>query len=254
MKPRPASPRAVLRLKRGRDRARWHPWIFKGDVADVSDVEPGTVVTVVDAGGRFVDRGHYNPRPALCCRILTWADEALDARFFERRVAEAVARRARAAGAPPALGRLVWSEADGLPGLVVDRYGPAVVVQCLTLGMARARRQVEAALGRALGDLPVFHKDEDAAARLEGFEPVRGWAGPAGPPTVEVVEDGVRFVVTVGGGESGERVVDAYLDAVQERRLDADLCTLVITGPFMPEAEQRRLAARSTPRCPARDP
>src|SRR5207249_3591553 len=55
-------------------------------------------------------------------------------------------------------------------------------------------------------------------------------------------------VVTVGGGESGERVVDAYLDAVQERRLDADLCTLVITGPFMPEAEQRRLAARSTPR------
>ena len=75
MKPRPASPRAVLRLKRGRDRARWHPWIFKGDVADVSDVEPGTAVTVVDAGGRFVARGHYNPRPALCCRVVTWADE-----------------------------------------------------------------------------------------------------------------------------------------------------------------------------------
>ena len=214
MTPRPASPRAVLRLKRGRDRARWHPWIFKGDVADVSDVEPGTVVTVVDAGGRFVARGHYNPRPALCCRILTWADEGLDGRFFERRVAEAVARRAGAAAAPPALGRLVWSEADGLPGLVVDRYGPAVVVQCLTLGMARARRQVEAAIGRALGALPVFHKDEDTAARLEGFEPVHGWAGPAGPPTVEVVEDGVRFVVTVGGGHK----TGLYLDHRENRR------------------------------------
>src|SRR5882672_2696627 len=63
----------VLRLKRGRDaRARVHPWIFKGDVADVTDVEPGTAVTVVDSGGRFVGRGFYNPRPALCCRIRPW--------------------------------------------------------------------------------------------------------------------------------------------------------------------------------------
>jgi 23S rRNA (cytosine1962-C5)-methyltransferase len=208
---------AVLRLKRGRDRPRHHPWIFKNDVADVSDVEPGSAVTVVDSAGRFVGRGHYNPRPALCCRVLTWANEPVDAGFFERRIAGAVALRA-AASAPPKLGRLVWSEADGLPGLVVDRYGPAVVVQCLTLGMARARRQVEAALGRALGDLPVFHKDEDTAARLEGFEPVHGWAGPAGPPTVEVVEDGVRFVVTVGAGHK----TGLYLDQRENRsRLSA---------------------------------
>src|SRR5438552_18261947 len=118
----------VLRLKRGRERARSHPWIFKGDVADVSAVEPGAAVTVVDAAGRFVGRGDYNPRPGLCCRILTWADESLDAAFLERRLAEAVARRAtgEAAGAPT-LGRLVWSEADGLPGLGGDRYGPVPV-------------------------------------------------------------------------------------------------------------------------------
>jgi 23S rRNA (cytosine1962-C5)-methyltransferase len=216
--PRPASPRAVLRLKRGHDRARAHPWIFKGDVADVSDVEPGTAVTVVDAAGRFVARGHYNPRPALCCRILTWADEALDSLFFERRVTEAVTLRASAAGAPPALGRLVWSEADGLPGLVVDRYGPALVVQCLTLGMARARREIEGALARALGDLPVFRKDEGAAARLEGFEPTHGWAGPAGPQTVEVEEERVRFVLTLGRGHK----TGLYLDQRENRgRLSA---------------------------------
>src|SRR5881296_2377230 len=112
---------AVLRLKRGRDtRVRVHPWIFKGDVADVTDVEPGSVVTVVDGGGRFVGRGFYNPRPALCCRLLTWRDELVGPALLRRRVAAAVARRAKQ-GTPPMLGRLVWSEADGLPGLVVDR-------------------------------------------------------------------------------------------------------------------------------------
>ncbi len=202
-----------MRLKRGRDRALSHPWIFKGDVADVSDVEPGSVVTVIDSAGTFVGRGHYNPRPALCCRLLTWVDEPVDAAFLERRIAGALAFRARATGAPPALGRLVWSEADGLPGLVVDRYGPALVVQCLTLGMARIRRQVDGILARALGDPPVFDKDDDGAARLEGFTPALGWAGPAGPATVEVAEDGVRFRVTFGAGHK----TGLYLDQRENR-------------------------------------
>jgi len=205
----------VLRLKRGHPRVPSHPWIFKGDVADVTDVEPGTVVTVVDAAGRFVGRGDYNPRPGLCCRILTWADESLDAAFLERRLAEAVARRAtgEAVGAPT-LGRLVWSEADGLPGLVVDRYGPVLVVQCGTLGMARRRREIEGALGRVLGELPAFNKDEDGPARLEGFEPAHGWAGRVGPATVEVGEDDVRFAVTVGAGHK----TGLYLDQGENRR------------------------------------
>ena len=205
----------VLRLKRGYPRVPSHPWIFKGDVADVTDVEPGTVVTIVDAAGRFVGRGDYNPRPGLCCRILTWADESLDAAFLERRLAEAVARRAtgEAVGAPT-LGRLVWSEADGLPGLVVDRYGPVLVVQCGTLGMARRRREIEGALGRVLGELPAFNKDEDGPARLEGFEPAHGWAGRVGPATVEVGEDDVRFAVTVGAGHK----TGLYLDQGENRR------------------------------------
>ena len=85
---------AVLRLKRDHDRPRVHPWIFKGDVADVSDVPPGTAVTVVDASARFVGRGFYNPRPALCCRIITRRDEPLDGFFFRRRLEAALAFRA----------------------------------------------------------------------------------------------------------------------------------------------------------------
>src|SRR5262249_13682932 len=84
----------ALRLKRGHDAARAHPWVFQGAVADASDVEPGAAITVVDTGGRFIGRGFYNPKPALCCRILTWTDEPLDAAFFQRRLEAAPGLRA----------------------------------------------------------------------------------------------------------------------------------------------------------------
>jgi 23S rRNA (cytosine1962-C5)-methyltransferase len=202
----------VLRLKRGRDRARVHPWVFKGDVADVGPVAPDGVVTVVDAAGRFVGRGFFNPRPALCCRILTWEDEPVDAAFFGRRLSAAVAAR-RGAAEPAGAVRLVWSEADGLPGLVADRYGPALVVQCGTLGMAGAREAVARGLRRALGDLPVYALDDPVAARHEGFAPAAGWLDAPGPEQVVVEEAGVRLAVRPGAGQK----TGLYLDQAENR-------------------------------------
>ncbi len=204
---------AVLRLKRGREaRARVHPWIFKGDVADVGDVEPGGEVRVVDTGGRLIGRGFFNPRPALCCRLLAWHDDPLDHRFLHARLEAAVARRA--AGGLPALARLVWSEADGLPGLVVDRYGPVLVIQCLTLAMARRRHELAASLRAIAGDGPIFVADEPAPAALEGFEPLRGWLDRPGPDRVVVPEGPVRFQVAFGHGHK----TGLYLDQGENRR------------------------------------
>ena len=205
--------RSTLRLKRGHDTPRSHPWIFKGDVAEVSDVEPGSEVTVIDSAGRFVGRGLYNPRPGLCCRILTWTDEPLDAAFFRRQLERALALRAAGQAQPPALCRLVWSEADGLPGLVVDRYGFVLVMQCLTLGMARLRPTIVEALGGLFGDAQVFDMDEEAAARLEGFSAARGWARGSGPRSVRVNEGGVGFDVTIGVGHK----TGLYLDQRENR-------------------------------------
>jgi 23S rRNA (cytosine1962-C5)-methyltransferase len=205
--------RPALRLKRGHDTPRSHPWIFKGDVAEVDAVEPGTEVAVIDSAGRFVGRGLYNPRPGLCCRILTWTDELLDAAFFRRQLELAVALRARGYTQPPSLCRLVWSEADGLPGLVVDRYGFVLVMQCLTLGMSRLRQTIVEALTGLLGDLQVFDMDEEASARLEGFSPVRGWARNSGPRSVRVNEGGVGFDVTIGVGHK----TGLYLDQRENR-------------------------------------
>jgi 23S rRNA (cytosine1962-C5)-methyltransferase len=202
---------AVLRLKKGHDqRARTHPWIFKWDVADVSDVAPGDAVTILDSGGRFVGRGLFNPRPALCCRIFTWVDEALDVAWLAGRLAAAIEARV---GIGRDAVRLVWSEADGLPGLVVDRYGPALAVQCLTLGMARRRADLVAALRRLLGDLPAAAADDGVMAGLEGFEPASGWLDKPGPDEIVVAEGAARLALRPGAGHK----TGLYLDQAENR-------------------------------------
>ena len=159
-------------LKRGAEHrvSAGHPWIYRTQVADLKGFsEAGLAVEVVDAGGRYLGQGFYNPRPSLCCRLLTRRDEAIDASFFRRRL-EAAWEYRRTAGLVSDAYRLCWSEADGLPGLVVDRYGPVSVVQCLTLGMFKAAGWITAALTRQFPDGSIHRLDEPTAARLEGFD------------------------------------------------------------------------------------
>lgn len=204
----------VLRLKRGHDRARAHPWVFKGEVADVSAVEPGDAVTVVEAAGAFVGRGWFNPGPTLCCRIATRVDEPLDGAFLRRRLRAALALRAPGPAGAPAAARLVWSEGDLLPGLIVDRYGEVLVVQCQTLALERRRDEVVGALREVAGAGPLFHADDAVAAAHEGFAARRGWHDQAGPARTIVAEGEARLAVTFGAGQK----TGLYLDQAANRR------------------------------------
>ncbi len=206
---------ARLILKRGEDaRLRaGHPWIYRSQIADLKGFSrAGEAVEVLDAAGHYLGQGFYNPRPSLCCRLLTRRNEAVDAEFFQRRL-EAAWDYRRTARLISEAYRLCWSEADGLPGLVVDRYGPVSVVQCLTLGMWEASEWIEAALGRLFPGGAIHRQDEATAARLEGFVPRQD---PAGPELV-VAEDGCRFGVTPGGGHK----TGLYLDQAENRALVA---------------------------------
>jgi 23S rRNA (cytosine1962-C5)-methyltransferase len=167
---------------------------------------------VVDAAGRFLGRGFYNPRPSIVCRLLTRAAEAVDTAFFLGRLRAALDYRA-AAGLVAGAYRLCWSEADGLPGLVIDRYGPASVVQCLTLGMARSLPRIAAALGEIFPGGTVHRADDETAARIEGFAAERGWVGAAGPAEVAIAEGPCRFAVALGGGHK----TGFYLDQRDNR-------------------------------------
>jgi 23S rRNA (cytosine1962-C5)-methyltransferase len=169
---------------------------------------------VTDAAGHYLGRGFYSPRSSLVCRLLTRTDERVDATLVRRRLDAALDYRRTAGLVAPAY-RLCWSEADGLPGLVVDRYGPASVMQCLTLGMARNADWVREALAKLFPDGRVIRLDDPTAARVEGFEPVRETAEPE-----MVVEEGAgRFVVALGTGHK----TGLYLDQRENRLLAAGL-------------------------------
>jgi 23S rRNA (cytosine1962-C5)-methyltransferase len=210
---------AKLILKRGRE-ARvlaGHPWVYRGEIAELQGAwRSGEAVSVFAGDGRFLGRGFYNPRPSISCRLLTREDEAIDATFLGRRIGAALHYR-RTSGLAGDAFRLVWSEADGLPGLVVDRYGPVTVLQCATLGMAQARRQIVEVL-RSLGEASaIYSRDDPGAARIEGFEPHTGWIGEAGPSEIEIGEDRCRFLVDVTGGQK----TGFYLDQRENRALVA---------------------------------
>ena len=136
-------------------------------------------------------------------------DEAIDSSFWQRRLASAVAARAGRGGAV----RLVWSEADALAGLVVDRYGPVAVLQTVTLGMARRRDELAAALRAIVGEVAVFCADDLTAATLEGFEPAAGWLDAAGPTSVVIEEGPTRLLMRIGGGHK----TGLYLDQADNR-------------------------------------
>ena len=185
-----------------------HPWIFRGEIADLQGPwTAGDPVRVLDAVGHLLGRGFYNPRTSLACRLLTRLDEPIDEAFFRRRLEAALAYR-RAAGLLAEAYRLCWSEADGLPGLVVDRYGPVSVVQCLTLGMSRAEADVLAAVASLLPGGSVYRLDDPAAARIEGFEARHGWHGDPGPSDLAIAEGACRLTVAVGAGQK----TGLYLD------------------------------------------
>jgi 23S rRNA (cytosine1962-C5)-methyltransferase len=208
---------ATVILKRGAERRirAGHPWIYRGEVADLKGSwSAGAAVEVTDSAGRFLGRGFYSPRATLVCRLLTRVDEPVDGALLRKRLEAALEYR-RSAGLVGSAYRLCWSEADGLPGLVVDRYGPVSVVQCLTLGMARQADWVRDALGQLFPDGEILRLDDQTAARIEGFEPVR--------ETREaelILDEGAgRFAVSFGAGHK----TGLYLDQRENRVLVGSL-------------------------------
>src|SRR6185295_17924750 len=165
---------ATAILKRGRANPIWqgHPWVFSGAIDRVEgDAAPGDVVAVADLEGRPIGRGFYNPRSQIRVRMMTLKDEPVDAQLVAARVREAVALRSRL-GLPSEATtayRLVNSEGDALPGLIVDVYGDVCSVQFTALGMKRMEGAVLEALAAALAPRAIVEVGGGGFQQLEGF-------------------------------------------------------------------------------------
>lgn len=202
--PDDAAPLPVLRLKRDEDRRllAGHLWVFSNEVdtrqTPLTAFEPGELVRVLAHNDRSLGLAYVNPRSLISARLLE-TNERPDAAWFARRLESARALRERLYRAP--FYRLVHGEADALPGLVIDRYGPYAVVQIGTAGMERLKGELETALVEALGFEAVLYKNDAAARELEGLASYVEVGRGTLPQTVEVEETGLRFTVPLAGGQ-----------------------------------------------------
>jgi 23S rRNA (cytosine1962-C5)-methyltransferase len=200
-------------LRKGRARPLWfgHPWVYANAVASVEGKpEAGDVVSLVDHDGRFIGRGFYNPRSQIPLRLCTRADEPVDAAFMRARIARARAARARLGLPSPETNayRLINSEGDDLPGLVVDVYADTAVAQITTLGIARRKAEIYDALEAELGARTIFEISPPAYADLEGFQPGSRVARGASVAAVPVIENGVRLEVEPLSGQKTGMFID----------------------------------------------
>jgi 23S rRNA (cytosine1962-C5)-methyltransferase len=216
---------AKIVLKGGREKSlhRKHPWIFSGAIERVEgSAASGETVEVVDSSGAFLARAAFSPSSQIRARVWTFDPaEPVDAAFLRRRIARAIESR-RALGLLSDAGacRLVFAESDGLPGLIVDRYGDYAVCQFLSAGADRWREEVAAALVELTQARGVFERSEASARRKEGLASRRGGlAGAAPPQEIEVEVAGARWLVDVANGQK----TGAYLDQQRNRARVAEL-------------------------------
>ena len=213
----------IVRLKTGREKPvkSGHPWVFSGAVEQIEPpgAEPGSPCRVVAADGSFLANGYLNPHSQITCRVVSRQEgETWSAELVERRVGEAIRLRERILPPETDCIRLVNSEGDGLPGVVVDRYGDGMVVELNTAGADHLREAISGTLERALaGPSFIYENSAGPARRLEHLPEVKQTLSGTLPDRLVVTEYGHHFAVDPAHGQK----TGFYLDQRDNRRLAA---------------------------------
>ena len=205
-----------IRLREGKERSlqRHHPWVFEGSVAR-GKADAGETVRVEDAAGGFLVWGAFSP--ASMIRVRAWSfdeTERIDRNFFERRIAAAVALRARLPIASTGL-RLVHGEADGLPGLIVDRYADTLCAQFLSAGVERWKAPLADLLLQATGCTRLYERSDASVRALEGLPETAGWLRGDGGTELSITEHDWQLTLDVASGHK----TGFYLDQRDNRAL-----------------------------------
>ena len=217
--------RGAKRIRHG------HLWVYRSDVVSTSAVEPGAIVRVVDQANNFVGRAFYSDTSEITLRFLTTRDEKIDRGWWREKLRACAERRASIARESNAY-RLVYSEGDLLPSLIVDKYDDVLVMQTLTQGSDRLKTDIAELLFEEFKPRAVIERNDQRVRQFEGLEFKTGviWSAPAEPPgspaqqprwggrsgdgaldasaTIEINQHGVRFIVSPLGGQK----TGAFLD------------------------------------------
>jgi len=195
----------ILKKGRAKPAMRRHPWVFSGAIATISGrPADGDLVQLCDAGNNFVAYGLLNRSSQIVVRLLSWDQEQIpDIAFWRQRLERALAGRALLDADPNTTAyRLVHAEADGLPGLIVDRYGDYLVVQFLILGMDRRKKEIADLLMEMAAPQGIVERSDASVRAQEGLPSSVGLlCGDSPPDRLEVLENGHSFLVDLRGGQ-----------------------------------------------------
>jgi 23S rRNA (cytosine1962-C5)-methyltransferase len=196
---------------------RQHPWIYRSDLTQAPSCEAGPV-SVVDEHGRFIGNALWSPASAIALRLLTRDELAIDAAFWHDRIARAIAYRTALAPDADAY-RIAHAEADGMPSLIVDRYGEHLVVQLLSAGLEACRAEILHALIDLLQPAGILARNEASVREHEQLPRIVELLHGTVPERLEVREGRVRYEAAPWTGQK----TGAFLDQRENRIRAADL-------------------------------
>ena len=199
--------RGAVRIRQG------HLWIYRSDVVAV-DAEGGSVVSVVDEAGNFVGQALFSNLSQIALRFLTLSKEAIDQAWWRRRIKDSAERR-NVPGDTDAY-RLVYSEGDLLPSLIVDRYADVLVLQTLSQGTDAVKSLLTEILVEEFSPRAIIERNDAKVRQLEGLPMIAGTLYGTAPEEFEILQHGLKFVVAPGGGQK----TGSFLDQ-RENRLAA---------------------------------
>lgn len=213
-----------LSLKLGREKSllRLHPWVFASafQTPDVP-IASGSTVSLVDANGQFLARASYSPHSQIRARVWTFNDEEVDKEFFRRRIRAALNSRHKLQLEDQGdAQRLIHGESDGIPGLIVDRYGDVLVLQSLTAGTEFWKQTFADLLIEEIGVQIIYERSDADVRELEGLQPITGsLRGELHTSRFTIQEHGLKFNVDVQHGHK----TGFYLDQRENRRRVGEL-------------------------------
>ncbi len=210
----------TLTLKPGREKSllRRHPWIFSGAIKSVSgQPEAGETVRVVTSGGKYLGRCSFNSESSISGRMWTFDDVDVDKNLLlvKMRIAINIRKDLSFINSLNTSCRLTHAESDGLPGLIVDQYNNFLVLQFLTAGAERWRKEIVDGLTEITGIENIYERSDVDVRKLEGLDERTGLLkGKEPPDQVEILEDGNRFFVDIKLGQK----TGFYLDQKENRK------------------------------------
>jgi 23S rRNA (cytosine1962-C5)-methyltransferase len=189
-----------------------HPWVFRDDLESIRDAEPGEIAVLETKRGGFLAQGFYSSRSKIAFRLVSRKREKIDSRFWKHRIEEACRYRERTVFRTNAY-RLVYGEADGIPSLIVDRYGDHLSVQSLSQGAECILEAVAGALHDLFLPRSIILRNDLSVRELEGLPREKKVLHGESPERAEVFEGDIRYRVDLWNGQK----TGAYLDQRENR-------------------------------------